>query len=206
MGRRASTLFLMCLVASVGFAKDKNKGVLPVYVLQAHTVAVIIDPSAGISVEDPRENEVAQKDVETALLQWGRFEPVVGTRLADLIIVVRRGNRHLIDETIPDARQNNRPGAINTTDNGISVGGQRPQQPGLPGDSAPGSGQRGPQSEIGATDDSFVVYRGNVDHPLDTPSAWRYVSADGLLPHSVPAVTAFKKAVADAEKAAAKHP
>jgi hypothetical protein len=56
------------------------------------------------------------------------------------------------------------------------------------------------------TNDSFVVYRGSIDHPLDTPAAWRYVFADGLLPHSVPAVAAFKKAVAEAEKAAAKHP
>jgi hypothetical protein len=207
MRRRASTLFVMCLLATLGFAKDKNKSVLPAYVLQAHTVAVIIDPSAGISVEDPRENEVAQKDVETALLDWGRFEPVLSTRLADLVIVVRRGNRHLIDETIPDARQNNRPGAINSTDDGLSVGGQRPQ-PGMSGDSAPGAGPRGPQpqSEIGMTNDSFVVYRGSIDHPLDTPAAWRYVFADGLLPHSVPAVAAFKKAVAEAEKAAAKHP
>jgi hypothetical protein len=211
MPKRASTLLVMCLVATCGFAKDKNKGVLPAYVLQAHTVSVIIDPGAGMSIDDPRANQVAQKDVETALLNWGRFEPVLGTRTADLVIVVRKGNRHLMDETIPNPRQNNRAGVINPTDNGVAIGGQHGPQPGLsddsaPGYSAPGSGPRTPQSEIGTTDDSFVVYRGDVERPLDAPAAWRYVAADGLLPQTVPAVAAFKKAVADAEKAAAKHP
>lgn len=205
--RRAATLFVLCLVATLGFAKDKNKSVLPAYVLQAHTVAVVIDPSAGISVDDPRANEVAQKDVETALLNWGRFDPVPGTRAADLIIVIRKGNKHAYEETVPDTRQNNRPGSINSADNSISIGGQNPQ-PGISGNSGPGSGPRGPQpqSEIGLTEDSFAVYRGSVDHPLDAPPAWRYTSTDGLLPRSVPAVGAFKKAIADAEKAAAKHP
>ena len=32
-------------------------------VLTAHRVAVIIEPSAGISIEDPRANEVARQDV-----------------------------------------------------------------------------------------------------------------------------------------------
>jgi hypothetical protein len=167
----------------------------------------MIDPTAGVSIDDPRANEVAQKDVETALLEWGRFEPVIGTRLADLIIVIRKGNKHGFEETIPDGRQNNRVGTIDSADNGIAIGGQRPQ-PGMSGDSAPGSGPRGPQpqSEIGMIQDSFVVYRGSIDHPLDTPPAWRYMSSDGLLPHSVPAVAAFKKAIAEAEKQAAKHP
>ncbi len=208
--RRASTLFVLCLVAAFACAKDKNKNVLPAYVLEAHTVAVIIDPSAGISVDDPRANETAQKDVETALLNWGRFDPVPGTRQADLIIVIRKGNKHAYEETFPDARQNNRPGGINSADNGSPIGGQTPQDR-IPGESgpgsSPGSGPRGPQSQsgIGLTEDSFVVYRGNLDHPLDAPPAWRYTSTDGLLPHSVPAVAAFKKAIAEAEKAAAKH-
>jgi hypothetical protein len=32
------------------------------------------------------------------------------------------------------------------------------------------------------------------------------VGKDGLFPHTVPAVAAFRKAVADAEKAASKNP
>jgi hypothetical protein len=64
----------------LAMAKDKPKSTLPTYVLQARTVSVIIDPTAGKSLEDPRANEVAQRDVETALMNWGRFQPVLARR------------------------------------------------------------------------------------------------------------------------------
>ena len=98
-------------------AKSKDKS-LPPYILAAHTVAVVVDPSAGVDVEDPRANQVAQKDVATALANWGRFQPVIGATGADLIIVIRKGHRRLADATISDPAQNNRPGMINPTDNG----------------------------------------------------------------------------------------
>jgi hypothetical protein len=207
MLKRASTLFALSLLVSVGFAKDK-KSTLPAYVLSAKTVAVIIDPTAGISIDNPRANQDAQKDVEAALLNWGRFEPVLSTQTADLIIVVRRGNGRMTNETIPDPRQNNRAGAINPNDNGVAAAGQHGPQPGLSDDSAIGSGQQGlhPQMELGQADDSFAVYKGGEEKPLDTPPACRYVATDGLSPHLVPAVGAFKKAVENAEKAAAKKP
>ncbi len=207
MLRHLSTLLAVCLLVSSGFAKDKTKNVLPPYVLSARTVAVIIDPHAGISIDDPRANQVAQKDVETALANWGRFDPVIATEIADLIIVVRKGNGHQVNETIPEARQNNRAGVITPNDNGVSIGGQHGPRPTVADDSGLGSSRPGgPQLEVGEADDSFLVYEGRVEHPLDRPAAWRYMAKDGLLPHSVPAVAAFKKAVADAEKAAAKQP
>ena len=69
-----------------------------------------------------------------------------------------------------------------------------------------GQGDEGPrpQMDIGDTADSFTVFQGGKEKPLDSAPAWKYMANDGLLPHSVPAVAAFKKAVADAEKAAAK--
>ncbi len=210
MLKRASTLFAVSLLVTLGFAKDK-KSVLPAYVLSAKTVAVIIDPTAGISIDDPRANQDAQRDVEAALLSWGRFEPVLSTRMADLIIVLRKGNGRMMNETIPDPRQNDRPGAVTQTDNGISMGGQHGSQPGMsggPGGPGTGSNQTSPspRTEIGQTDDSFVVYKGGDERPFDTPPAWRYLAIDGLSPHSVPAVAAFKKAVENAQKAAAKNP
>ncbi len=131
MLKRASALFAVSLLVTLGFAKDK-KNALPAYVLSAKTVAVIIDPSAGISIDDPRANQDAQKDVEAALLSWGRFEPVMSTQTADLIIVLRRGSGRMMNETMPDPR-NDRVGAITPAGNGGSMGGQRGPQPGMVG-------------------------------------------------------------------------
>jgi hypothetical protein len=155
---------------------------------------------------------VAQKDVETALMNWGRYEPVIGTTDADMIIVIRRGHGRLVDATISDPRQNDRAGVINPTDNGIGVGAQHGSQPPLGG--ADGSGRypqsqlpqsqaSQPQIEIGDVDDSFTVFNGKVEKPLDGAPGWKYVAKDGLRSHGVPAVDEFRKAVAAADKAAA---
>ncbi|HEY6374742.1 MAG TPA: hypothetical protein VIX90_04380 [Edaphobacter sp.] len=209
MTKRVSVLFtVILLAASSGFAKDKTKPTLPAYVLSARTITVIVDPQAGMSVDNPQANQVAQKDVETALLNWGRFETVMGTPGADLIVVVHKGHKRMVDETIPDPRQNNRAGAINPTNNGIAIGGQHGRQPDLSSGPAPISTQSNSpsQTEIGPTDDVFIVYQGGVADPLDAAPAWRYVAKDGLHSHNVPAVEEFRKAVAETEKAAAKKP
>lgn len=196
-------------------AKGKGDKSLPPYILAAHTVAVVIDPSAGIDPTDPRANQVAQKDVETALMNWGRFQPQLSTEGADLIIVIRRGHGRLADATISDPRQNDRVGVINPTDNGIGVGAQRGQPPPLVGPTGqypqgqsqpnqpPTSQLPHPEAEIGGADDSFVVFDGKVAKPLNSSPGWRYRGEDGLRPHNVPAVEEFKKAVAAADKAAA---
>jgi hypothetical protein len=211
-----STIGLLMTVPVLGKSKDKT---LAPYILQARTVAVIVDPGAGVDPEDPRANQVAQKDVETALMNWGRFQPIMSTAEADLIIVVRRGHGRLVDGTITDPRQNDRVGVINPTDNGIGVGAQRGPQPGLGGGDSgvrypqggnPQSGAPSPQPstptpqlEVGGGDDWFTVYEGKVAKPLNGAPGWRYIASDGLRPHSVPAVEEFKKAVAAGEKAAA---
>jgi hypothetical protein len=221
MKRRLSVLVTMGVLISVpGLAKSKDK-TLPPYILQGRTVAVIVDPSAGIDPEDPRANQVAQKDVETALMNWGRFQPILSTAEADLIIVIRRGHGRLADATITDPRQNDRVGVINPTDNGIGVGGQRGPQPGLGGDngtrypqgqypagqSTPGQSPQPqlphPELEVGGGDDSFTVFEGKVAKPLNGAPGWRYEAPNGLHSHNVPAVEEFKKAVAAGEKAAA---
>ncbi len=130
MVKRAFAVFLLSLLATWGFAKDKTKNILPAYVLQAKTVAVVIDPSAGISIDDPRANEVAQKDVEAAFLKWGRFKPVSDPKTADLIVMVRKGNSRLMDETMPDLRQNS---GINPSNRGGSSGPPRGSPPDLSG-------------------------------------------------------------------------
>jgi hypothetical protein len=53
-----------------------------------------------------------------------------------------------------------------------------------------------------AAEDSFIVYQGKID----APPVWRYEAKNALKPHSVPAVDIFRKAVDEAEQAAAKQP
>jgi hypothetical protein len=208
--RIAASVVVGLLIATCAVAKKKTEKALPDYILHARTVAVVVDPNAGISVEDPRANQVAQKDVETALLNWGRFFPVLSAQEADLIIVIRKGHGRQVDDTISDPRQNNRTGVINPTDNGVGIGAQHGRQSttsasGVSDNDSQGSAH--PQMEIGSEDDTFLVYKGGVDHPLDSPVGWRYTAKDGLRPHTVPAVDEFRKALAEADKAAAaKHP
>jgi hypothetical protein len=204
---------LLMVVPALAKSKDKP---LPPYILAAHTVAVMIEPGAGIDLEDPRANQIAQKDVETALLSWGRFQPILSVADADLIIVIRKGHGRLADATISDPRQNDRAGVITPTDNGLGIGGQRGPQPGQPGTSYPQGGTPSPgaqptqlptaphpELEVGGSEDWFTVYEGKVEKPLNGAPGWRYVAQDGLKSHKVPAVEEFRKAVAAGEKAAA---
>jgi hypothetical protein len=207
MGLAASLLAIL-MVPTTGIAKEKTKSTLPAYVLRARTVAVVIDPDAGASLDDPNANQVAQKDVETSLLGWGRFEPVLSVKLADLIIVVRKGTGKVASPTVHDPRKDSRPGQVTSVDNGLSVGVQHGSRPGLNGtplgtqvDESPH-----PQTEVGSGQDSFAVYQGQVENPLDLPAVWRYVAKDGLHSHNVPAVDEFRKAVQEAVKAASKTP
>ena len=207
MHKRVPIVFVVTLlVTGIGFAKDKNKATLPPYVLRARTVAVVIDPHAGVSLDDPQANQIAQKDVETALLSWGRFDPILSTQAADLIIVVRRGHRHFVDQTITNPGQNDRHGSITATDNSTSIGAQHGRQPNVSGPGDVGDSSPHAQTEIGSSDDSFVVYQGGLESPLDSPAVWKYAAKDALIPHTVPAVEQFRKAIAQAEKAAAKTP
>lgn len=224
MHRRAyaAAMAAVFLLPSFVLAKDKAKSTLPADVLQAQTISVIIDPTAGVSLDDPRANEVARRDVETALLNWGRFRPLLAGRIADLVIVIRRGSGKAASDTIHDPRQGRRPVAIDPTDTGIDVGMQRGQPPPYAGDTPDASqgssipsqngpvtqDRAGPQAEIGtsAAEDSFLVYRGRTENPLDGSPVWRYEAKNALKPHSVPAVDVFRKAVDEAQQAAAKQP
>ncbi len=193
------------LVGPFAIAKDKPP-VLPTYLLQARTVAVIIDPDVGQSATDPQANRVAQKDVESALLNWGRFEPILTQSEADLIIVIRKGNGKVVNATVKDPRQNNRPVLVDPTDTGVAIGAQRGRQPGNSTGPAEPNQSPHPQTEVGPADDVFSVYQGRNDNPLDASPAWRYIAKDGLRAHNVPAVDAFRKAIAQAEKAAGQKP
>jgi hypothetical protein len=55
-------------------------------------------------------------------------------------------------------------------------------------------------NEIGASEDTFEVYRGGVGSSLDAPPVWRYIAKDCLREPALTAVEEFRKAIAQAEK------
>ena len=201
---------LLGLIVTWASAKDKGP-IMPGYVLRAQTVAVMIDPDAVVSLKDPNANQTAQKDVEVALTNWGRFRVVLGGEQADLVIVLRKGLGKLTEETIPDNRPYNRPGSVTPSQDGITIGAQHGSQPSLQGGNLPDAAQNGTrdpkfQMEIGNVDDSFVVYEGKREEAvMDSPPAWRWVRQNGLHSHDVPAVDEFRKAIAEAEKKASQQ-
>ena len=212
-------LSVACLALTTAFSKN-DKPMVPRYILDARTVAVIIDPNAGISPSDPNANQTARQDVEHALLKWGRFTTVLDPADADLVIVLRRSHGKLAERTISDPRQNSRPGDVSHSDDGLSIGvqsgGPPPSRsgttpnPNAPPIAEPGGGAH-PQTEIGNTADAFLVFEGNHRFDEDGIPGWRWVQKNGLHPHDVPAVDEFRKALEEAEKQAAaqqkaKHP
>jgi len=57
-------------------------------------------------------------------------------------------------------------------------------------------------AQAGTPGDVFQVFDGKTEKPLDGVPGWQYVKKDGLHPHDVPAVAAFRKAIDEAEKQA----
>jgi hypothetical protein len=200
----AVAAILMCCMVAGG--KNKKKFLLPADVLKARTVLVLIDPNAGVPLDAPNANRKAQEDVENALMNWGRFSMAMNISNADLIIVVRKGDGKIVEPTVGGVPVNNRPIMAESTDSAVRMGGQRgnPSQAGDP--SAPGSQGPHPQMEAGQPEDSFAVYRGGRDNPLDASAVWRYSATDALRSPGVPAVDAFRKLLLEAEKQQANNP
>jgi hypothetical protein len=192
-----SLLVVCCLAAA---AKDKNKVVLPTDVLQAKTVLVVIDPDAGMAVDAPMANRTAQEDVEKALMNWGRFRLAESYADAELIISVRKGNGKVAQPTVGGIPNNNRSVIFEPTDSGGRGGVHTGTSP-IPGDPTTSQPQGPyPQMEVGQSQDTFIVYRGQRDDPLDHPPVWRYAAKDALRSPGVPAVDEFRKAIVAAEK------
>jgi hypothetical protein len=191
-------LVLGCMMAD---GKNKKKVLLPADVVQAETAIVLVDPDAGVQVDSPYGDTKAREDVETALMNWGRFRLVMEASSADLVFVVHKGTGKVSEPTIGGIPQNNRPVIFDPTDSGGRVGGSRGTPPGGGG---PIGANPTPQVEVGAPDDMLSVYRGvvagNHQDPLAAPAVWRYTAKDALRSPAVPAVDQFKKVLLEAEK------
>lgn len=202
--RLFSIVLAGALLAVPTNAKDKKKSTFPEYVLRATTVRVVVSPEAGEPLNEPMANANARDAVEKALMRWGRLQPVMDGQESDLVIAVRTGNGNAVRPTIRGGPIDQRPGAAQTTDSSVRIGAQQGQPPPL---NDPGMGpQMGPQNgprmgnEIGASEDTFEVYRGG-QYPLDAPAVWRYIAKDCLREPGVTAVEEFRKAIAKAEQA-----
>jgi len=202
MSSRLWTLLLLgSMLAAPLAAKDKKKPSLPEYVLRAQTVLVVIDPNAGEPLDEPNANALARDNVEKALQDWGRLRPMMDGAQTDLVVVVRTGSGQMMRPTIKGGPLDQRPGVAQPGDASTRIGGQMGQPPPL---SNPGGmpQDRGPHisNEVGPAVDSFAVYRGGGDYPLDSPAIWRYEAKDCLRPPKMTAVEEFRKALAEAEK------
>jgi hypothetical protein len=202
MFRRVSIVFLsiLFLLLLQLQAKDKKKQTLPEDVLRAQTILVVIHPDAGEALTAPLANRNAQDEVERAITKWGRFDLVMDAYTADLIIAVRKGNKS--GPIIAHSPADNRPVIFQPGIGDARIGQQQGRPPDLsqplPGD----MGNRGPQlgAQVISSDDTFEVYRGRMEYPLDTSPVWRYIAKDSLNAPQVQAVEQFRKAIEESEK------
>lgn len=201
--RSTLTCLLLLAVAPFGVAKDKQ--VLPNYVLQAQTVAVVILPDAGEPVSNPTANRTAEENVEKALLQWGRYRVVPEIAFADLVIGVRKG--YASGPTIGNSPTDNRPVIIQQPGSGttrVVVQQGTPAPTTFPQDTHP-TPVSPPRTtigrEAGPAVDTFEVFLGKVDYPLDAAPIWNYMAKDALDGPPVQAVEQFRKAITESEKA-----
>ena len=204
--RMTILFFIVLALVPLTSAKDKKKQVLSNYVLRAQTVAVVIRPEAGEPLTSPAANRTAQINVMNAMAKWGRFRLVSDAQTADLIVAVQKG--HANGPTIRNSPVDSQPitldGGVPPADGGIPPAGVHGRSP---DPTNPGMG-RAPNisNEAGMSEDSFEVYMGGVDHPLDAPPVWRYVAKDALNSPQVTAVQQFRNAVNESDQLSQQKP
>jgi hypothetical protein len=197
MRNRVLTCLLLAAITPLSYAKDKKKSTLPALVLNAKTVAVIINPGSETPLSGPGENVSAQSDVERALTKWGRLHVVLSPSNADLVISIRKGRS--VSPTVAGGDPNRRPVIFDPASADTRIGIQTGTPP-RTGSSYPDDPTPRPGMEVGPSEDLFEVYDGRLRDPLDGPPLWRYMGKNALRPPSVNAVEQFRKAVEEAEK------
>lgn len=208
--RRLRLLALVIILSlSQSIAKDKTKNSLPDYVLKARTDVIVVAPESARPLTDPIQNRTVQEDVEKAFVQWGRLQPVYNVQSADLVVAVRKGIGRTVTPTVSDVPTDGRSVVLAPAGRGgVLVGGQQ-GPPDLSNDPAlgrPQTTQAQVGTEIRPADDTFEVYRGGVDYPLDSVPVWRYAGRGVLYSPNVPAVAHFREAIEKAEKNAKHQP
>lgn len=202
MSTRISIVLLFLTLVSVPqiHGKNKKKQLLADDVLRAQSVMVVVHPDGREAVTDPMSNRNARDEVERALTKWGRFNLVMDAQSADLVIAVRKGAK--AGPVISHSPVDEPPIVFRPGVGDARVGQQQGRRPDLTEPFPGGPGTRGPQlgSQITSSDDTFEVYRGRGEYPLDAPPVWRYIAKDSLNAPQVAAVEQFRKAIEESEK------
>ncbi|HWY58948.1 MAG TPA: hypothetical protein VNZ03_31085 [Terriglobales bacterium] len=211
MSVRALGLLALVVVlsGSQGIAKDKTKNSLPDYVLKARTVVIVVAPEPVRPLTDPIQNRTVQEDVEKAFVQWGRLQPVYNVQSADLVVAVRKGLGRTVTPTVSGVPADGRSVGVAPAGRGTVIVGGQQGPPDLSNDPAlgrPATTQPQVGTEIGPSDDTFEVYRGRVEYPLDSVPVWRYSGRGVLYSPNVPAVAHFREAIEKAEKSVQHKP
>ena len=55
-------------------------------------------------------------------------------------------------------------------------------------------------NEVGPSEDTFEVYLGRIEYPLEAAPLWRYMAKDALTGPQVRAVEQFRSAIDESEK------
>ena len=198
--RVSIAFFLLLLSIPHADAKSKRRQLLPDYVLKAQRVFVVVNPDAGEPLTNPTANRTAQDDVEKAMMKWGRFNLVMEPQTADLVIAVRKGYGG--GPAIRNSPADDRPVIYQRSVGDVRVGSQQGRPPDLTNSGLGTSEDRGPHisSQMGASEDTFEVYLGGVEYPLDASPIWRYMAKGALKGPQVSAVEQFRKAIDESEK------
>jgi hypothetical protein len=195
--------FVLCFTSSVAFGKKKEKAVFPEILVRAQTVFVMIQPDAGEPMNDPAANRKVREEVEKALMSWGRYRLVQEAYTADIVVAVKKGTEKAATPTISGGPVDKRPVTLETTDDQLRIGAAQGRPPGSGSDETSSDGRAHPSVEVGSSDDSFLVYLGGETFTPNSASIWSYRAKNALRPPDVAAVQQLRKAIADAEKAAA---
>ena len=170
-----------------------------------------IRPEAGEPLTSPAANRTAQVNVMNALAKWGRYRVVSDAQLADLIVAVQKehANGPMIRNSPADSQPVTLDGGVPPSDGGaVPPAGVSRRSPDLtnPGQGRPTSRTPTIGNEAGVSEDSFEVYMGGVDYPLDAPPVWRYVAKDALNSPQLTAVQQFKNAVNESDQVSQQKP
>jgi hypothetical protein len=204
--------FIALAVVPLASAKNKKKQPLPNYVLKAQTVAVVIPPEAGEPLTSPAANRTAQVNVmNECIVEMMQIQGGVGFTDRGLDRSRTEGtcewpNDPQFPRGLPTGYPRWRCSPFRWRS--CPPAGVSRRSPDLtnPGVGRPSTRTPNIANEAGMSEDSFEVYMGGVDYPLDAPPVWRYVAKDALNSPQMTAVQQFRNAVNESDQLSQQKP